>query len=67
MITSSGMRCDVCGIFNVDYEPWRSFSVPIAIGSLHCCQKCEAILPEMKRWEDLPDGPLKRLYQEVAS
>lgn len=67
MITSSGMRCDVCGIFNVDYEAWEFFRVPVAVGALNCCQKCKPVLAEAKRWEDLPDGPLKRLYQGVAS
>lgn len=66
MITSSGMRCDVCGIFNLDYEAWDFFRVPAAAGELHCCPTCKPILADAKRWEDLPGGPLRTLYQEAT-
>lgn len=67
-ITSSGMKCDVCGEY-IFFE-YQEFSVS-AVGErrLHCCvPKCkQALIDAGKDWEKLPDGPLRAAFSEAVS
>ena len=70
MLTSSGIRCDVCGnyilgLFKGDVA--LPFTIPGVETKLHCHTKCKQPVVDMSKTEDyskLPKGPLKTLYEE---
>jgi len=65
-ITSSGLRCDVCGnyILLSDYEGFDATGID---GELHChVPKCkQAIIDAGKDWTKLPAGPLRRAFEDA--
>jgi len=70
-ITSSGARCDVCGnyILPIDLDEMvNAFSMKGIQGTLHCHNKCKALLEDLQgqteRWKELPEGPIKELFQK---
>ena len=65
--TSSGPVCDVCGeyILLEDVYIFGVKGVGIDDRKLQCHKKCETVLKECKKWEDLPDGPLRRGWEKV--
>ena len=71
MITSSGVRCDVCGKFILPLDPderVHEFSLQGVKNMLHCDNKCKALLADLmqsdKDWRKLPDGPIRKLFEE---
>jgi hypothetical protein len=70
MITSSGPWCDVCGKYILDNldltERVNCFNVTGIKETLCCDNACKKILESVgKDWRKLPDGPLKRIFQEA--
>ena len=75
MITSSGAVCDVCGHYFLPlpddlarhriYEQVNFFNVIGVEQELCAHNRCRDLLRTIKRWEDLPDGPLKTAYDTV--
>jgi hypothetical protein len=70
MITQSGPVCDVCGKYILPGfdESVNFFTVSQLPGSQLCCHdKCkEAVLGCGGNWEKLPEGPLRKGYEEAA-
>ena len=71
-ITSSGALCDVCGNYILPLDPEERvhpFSIKgVKPDPLHCCNACKAILEGAGGdWGKLPDGPLRKLFQEAAA
>ena len=72
-ITSSGLICDVCGEY-ILLDEAQPFSVKGINGMLHChvgrigdrvcLQELEDAL-EAGDWEKLPDGPLRKAFEEA--
>lgn len=72
MITSSGVKCDVCGKFILPLDPdelVHTFSVAQIPGrKLHADNKCKrAVLDCGGDWQKLPSGPLREAYEEAAA
>ena len=67
MITSSGAKCDVCGKWILPIDPdelVHTFSVKGIDQKLHCDNKCKQKLIDCGNdWQELPDGPLKTVFQ----
>lgn len=68
-ITSCGLSCDIGGEYLIAEvfmgTPVRGFSVEGIRRTLHVCDQHEPILraaSKTGRWEELPDGPLKRAF-----
>ena len=71
MITSAGAICDVCGKYILPLIPIEfvnTFSIAqIPFKELHCDNACkEAVLKCAGDWRKLPDGPLRKVYEEAA-
>jgi len=67
MITQHGPKCDVCGGYILFDKSINPFSLSGADRELHCHDACKRkVLAAMaaKDWTLLPDGPLRRAYQE---
>ena len=68
-ITSSGMKCDICGKY-IFFNDYQEFSVK-AIGDqrLHCCTPgCkQALVDAGNDWKRLPEGPLRTAFDEAVS
>lgn len=69
MITSSGAVCDVCGKHILPIDPDERvniFSVAQIPGKeLHCHNKCkESVLKCEGDWQKLPEGPLRKVYED---
>ena len=68
-ITSSGAICDVCGHYilpgiDKSVHPFRCQGIE---KMLHCDDKCLIILKEAlnkEYWKLLPDGPLKKAFED---
>ena len=70
MITSSGARCDICGHYILPLsqdERVHFFGVHGIDRELHCDNACKKLLQEIVKddWEKLPDGPLRKVFQEA--
>ena len=66
-ITSSGMRCDVCGNY-ILFEAVNYFKVDGLAQMLHgddTCWKAVQKAQEKGKWELLPGGPLRRTFEEA--
>ena len=66
-ITSSGIRCDVCGNF-ILFEAVNKFKVQGIGQMLHAEDECwEAVqkAQEAEKWELLPNGPLRKVFEEA--
>ena len=69
MITSSGAKCDVCGEFILPLDPDERvnyFNINGVSKDLHCDNACKIEVEKSfkeKDWKLLPDGPLKKLYE----
>jgi len=68
-ITSSGPICDVCAKYIL--PPFDDSVNPFEVGGidqvLHCHDRCKAVVEEMSEkqdWRILPEGPLRRCYEE---
>jgi hypothetical protein len=71
MITSSGAKCDVCGKYILpllEDERVNAFTIAQAPGkTFHCDNKCkEAIIATGGDWEKLPEGPLRKAYEDAS-
>lgn len=70
-IVSSGLVCDVCGLHILPYfdESYERFSVKGIDRELAChndvCKK--ALIECGKDWEKLPDGPLRKAFEEHSN
>jgi hypothetical protein len=68
-ITSSGPKCDVCGHFILPIDPEErvnTFSVKYIEKDLHCHNACkEKVLAAGKDWTLLPEGPLRKAFEEA--
>ena len=65
-ITSSGVMCDVCGKF-ILFEEYQEFSVHGIEKRLHCDMKCKQLLIDAGTdWEKLPDGPLRKAFEQAT-
>lgn len=68
-ITSSGLVCDVCGqhILPIFDESYERFGVKGVERELQCHNNCRPLLEAAGGdWTKLPDGPLKKAFQEAA-
>ena len=79
MITSSGAVCDVCGDYilptigvlavladaaGIPYEMVHCFGVSGIEQELHCDNECKKTLLEVgDDWTKLPEGPLKKAFE----
>lgn len=67
-ITSSGAICDICGSYILPgisklVHPFKCKGID---KMLHCDDKCKIILEkalEKGNWKLLPDGPLKKVFE----
>jgi hypothetical protein len=71
MITSSGAICDVCGKYILPLDPEElvhSFNVKGIKETLHCDNKCKALLLSIgKEWQLLPhEGRLYQAFLEAS-
>ena len=70
-ITSSGVICDVCGKYILPLDPEERinpFSVRGIEKRLYCDNACKKILIDCgKNWKRLPDGPLKRAFENFEN
>ena len=68
MITSSGAKCDVCGNYILPLDPdemVHGFGIPGIRGTLHCDNKCKALLETIgSDWKQLPAGPLRKVFED---
>lgn len=77
VVTSSGLKCDVCGgyILPLPGVRYNSFRIRGIDRELHVCaretgeqpqcqRKLEAAM-KSKRWEDLPSGPLRKAFEDA--
>ena len=66
MITSSGVRCDVCGDLIV-FDMYKTFSVKGIKRDLHChASTCVATVQAAgKDWHKLPAGPLREAFEKA--
>ena len=69
MITSSGAKCDVCGKYILPLDPEERvhhFGVKGIDKTLCCDNACKKILKQIgSDWKKLPNGPLKKAFQEA--
>ncbi|KKN78325.1 hypothetical protein LCGC14_0351840 [marine sediment metagenome] len=70
MITSSGAKCDVCGVFILPIDPnerVNNFTIQGIKQTLHCDNKCKKIVLnsfKQKDWKLLPSGPLRSVFEK---
>lgn len=67
MITSSGPRCDVCGDPMLLDKSMNWFTVPGISQKLSCHDNCKPKLEfaiSKENWKLLPEGPLRRVFEE---
>mgnify|MGYP001590614467 CR=1 FL=1 len=65
MITSSGVICDVCDGYILLDKSINPFSVKGIERELHCHDDCKIkVLEAEKDWHKLPDGSLKKAFEE---
>ena len=68
-ITSSGPKCDVCGHFILPIDPEErvhTFSIQGIEQDLHCDNACkEKLLAAAADWTLLPEGPLRKAFEEA--
>jgi len=66
MITSSGVRCDVCGEY-ILLDNYQEFGVKGIEGTLHChASTCKKDLQAAAGdWEKLPAGPLREAFERA--
>ena len=66
MITSSGVRCDVCGQF-ILLDKYQEFGVKGIAGTLHChASTCKKDLQAADGdWTKLPAGPLREAFENA--
>ena len=71
-LTSSGAICDVCGHYILpdlanDEERVNWFKATGIDRDLCCHNKCKGdVLNAKGKWENLPEGPLRKAYAEAA-
>ncbi len=67
-ITMHGPVCDVGGEY-ILLDSVYAFTVDGIAQTLHYCDHHEAILraaAESGKWQELPEGPLRRAFEEAA-
>ena len=75
-ITSSGVKCDVCGNFILglteDDLAWP-FKLSCIDQQTHACNKCIEIVKSLDKnlggdgdWKKLPEGPLRKVFEDNA-
>lgn len=72
MITQSGPICDVCGkyILPIADEMVHSFRIKGIDSDLCCDNECKKILENTQvtqDWKLLPDGPLRKAFEDATS
>lgn len=68
-VTSSGLRCDVCGNFILPIldDVYERFGVKGIEGELQCHMRCKQTLIDCRGdWKSLPGGPLRTAFAEAA-
>lgn len=69
-ITKAGARCDVCGNFILpirEDEMVNPFTMSGIQGTLHCDNACKELLQSLTKnedWVKLPEGPIRKLFEE---
>lgn len=69
MVTSSGLRCDVCGDYILLDREAPAFSMPGILEVLHCHTVCKPKIVaacEAKDWKMLPAGPIRDVFAAKA-
>lgn len=64
-ITMAGPLCDVCGSYFLLDPEMFCFRVKGIEQELHCHPRCKPIV-EAGVWQDLPDGPLRKAFEEAT-
>ena len=67
MLTQSGPSCDVCGDPMLLDKSMNWFSVPGIVQKLSCHDKCKPKVEHAifkKDWKLLPEGPLRKVFEE---
>jgi hypothetical protein len=70
MITSHGPHCDVCDQYILLDKSINPFSVPGIAQELHCHDKCVDVVKTAfaaKDWKMLPEGRLRKVFEDQAS
>ncbi len=65
MITQHGPKCDVCGSYILVDKSINPFSVKGIERELHSHDKCKVKVETATEWEQLPDGPLRKCFEEA--
>ena len=71
-LTKAGLMCDVCGMYCVTEmllgTGVEQFTIKGISNLMHCDDKCkEALIACGSDWTKLPDGPLKKVFEEDAN
>ena len=68
MITTSGVRCDVCGK-PILLDKYQEFGVKGLKGKLHChASTCKAdVQAAGTDWHKLPAGPLREAFEKAEA
>lgn len=67
MITKSGPICDVCGKHQIIDKDMNFFSMNCFDRDLNCHDDCKPLVQkacEANDWRLLPDGPIRKAFQE---
>lgn len=65
-LTMAGPQCDVCGDFILLDPEMEWFSTKGIAAPLCCHTKCRALVEGVKEWPSLPNGPLRKAFEEAA-
>ena len=67
-ITQHGPRCDVCDDYILPgfSKSINPFSIQGIDRELHCHDKCKVKVEGAFKWEDLPAGPLRTVFEEAS-
>lgn len=67
MITQAGPRCDVCGEYILLDKSCNPFSLKGIKQTIHCHDKCRIFIEGQTDWKQLPQGPLRTVFEEAES
>ena len=73
MITRSGAVCDVCGKYILPVQPderVNNFAIVGIKNTLHCDNACRVLVERLWKEKDytiLPQGPLRKIYEDNAA
>lgn len=67
MLTQSGPKCDVCGNYIFFDKSINPFSVEGIKETLLSHDKCKSKVEGAFKWQDLPNGPLRKAFEDHHS